>query len=150
MTGDHKGKVEAIFLAAAHGAPPREVREATGIEGRGLEGDRQFDDPDAGDITLIEQEAVERLKAEHGVDLGPGESRRQVYVRGLNLADFIGRRFRVGELECEGEERCEPCNHLAGLVGNQAVLKGLAHTGLRAGIVKGGTIRAGDTVELMA
>lgn len=147
---DQTGVVEAIFLAVAHGAPPGAVREATGIPGRGLEGDRQFDDPDAGDITLIEQEAIERLKAEHGVELAPGASRRQLHVRGLDLADFVGRRFRVGELECVGEERCEPCNHLAGLVGTQLVLRGLAHTGLRAGIVKGGTVRAGDPVELMA
>jgi MOSC domain-containing protein YiiM len=145
-----KGRVEAIFLAAAHGAPPREVPEATGVPGRGLEGDRHFDDPDAGDITLIEKEAIERLNVEHGVDLSLGGSRRQVLVRGVDLADFVGRRFRVGEIECEGEERCEPCNHLAELVGTQAVLKGLLHTGLRAGIVKGGTIRAGDGVELMA
>ncbi len=144
-----QGKVEAIFLAAAHGAPAREVPEATGIPGRGLEGDRHFDDPDAGDITLIEQEAIDRLRTEHGVDLSPGESRRQVLVRGVNLADFVGRRFRVGEIECLGEERCQPCNHLAGLVGTQVVLKGLLHTGLRAGIVEGGAIRGGDTVELI-
>ncbi len=144
------GTIEAIFLAASHGAPPREVPAVTGIPGRGLEGDRHFDDPDAGDITLVEQEAIERLNTDHGVELAPGGSRRQVHVRGVDLADFVGRRFRVGEIECEGEERCEPCNHLAGLVGTQAVLKGLLHTGLRAGIVKGGTIRAGDSVELMA
>ncbi len=148
--GAEKGTVEAIFLAAAKGAPVREVSEAQGVPGRGLEGDRHFDDPEAGDITLIEQEAIERLRTEHGVALSPGESRRQVIVRGVDLADFVGRRFRVGEIECEGEERCEPCNHLAGLVGTQVVLKGLLHTGLRAGIVKGGTIRGGDTVELMA
>lgn len=35
------------------------------------------------------------------------------------------------------------------LVGTQVVLKGLLHTG-PACIVKGGTIRAGDSVELMA
>jgi MOSC domain-containing protein YiiM len=148
--GGQKGTVEAIFLAAGKGAPVREVSEAMGLPGRGLEGDRHFDDPDAGDITLIEQEAIDRLRTEHGVELSPGESRRQVLVRGVNLADFVGRRFRVGEIECEGEERCEPCNHLAGLVGTQAVLKGLLHTGLRAGIVNGGAIRKGDTIELMA
>jgi MOSC domain-containing protein YiiM len=144
------GRVEAIFLASAHGAPPREVPEATGIPGRGLEGDRHFDDPDAGDITLVEKEALDRLRTEHGVELPAGGSRRQVLVRDVDLADFVGRRFRVGDIECEGEERCEPCNHLAGLAGTQAVLKGLLHTGLRAAIVKGGTIRAGDGVELMA
>ena len=117
--------------------------------GRGLEGDRHFDDAKACDITLIEAEAIERQNAEHPLDLEPGDPRRQVVVRGIDLGQFIGQRFRVGEIECEGEERCEPCNYLAGVVGTQVVmLKGLVHTGLRANIVKGGTIRVGDAVSL--
>lgn len=142
------GRVEAIFLALAHGRPPREVPSAVAHPGRGLEGDRHFDDTDACDITLIESEAIERLRAEHGIDLRPGESRRQVLVRGVNLADFVGRHFLIGDVECEGDEHCEPCQHLAGLVQTQLVLRGLLHTGLRARVLKGGTVSQGDTVQL--
>ena len=128
---------------------PHAVEYAVAHAGRGLEGDRNFDsDPESCEITLIEAEAFESLKAEHGLDLSPAASRRQVLVRGVRLGDFIGRRFEVGEIECEGEERCEPCNHLVNLVGTNVVLKGLLHTGLRAKIVRGGTIRAGDAVRL--
>jgi MOSC domain-containing protein YiiM len=142
------GRVEAIFLATAHGAMPQEVTAAVAHPGRGLEGDRHYDDPDACDITLVEAEAIDTLRAQHGVDLRPGESRRQVLVRGVDLADFVGHRFRIGEVECEGEERCEPCKHLAGMVQTDVILKGLLHSGLRASVVKGGTIRSGDAVEL--
>ena len=69
-------------------------------------------------------------------------------MRGVSLGELVGRRFHVGDVECEGEERCEPCNHLAKMVGTQDVLRGLLHTGLRAVIVKSGTIRAGDAVGL--
>ena len=148
--GAEKGTVEAIFLAAEHSSLPHEVPSATGFPGRGLEGDRHFDDPDAGDITLIEKEAIEAMRTEHGTDLPPASVRRQVLVRDADLAQFVGRRFRIGEIECEGQERCEPCDYMAGIVGTQAVLKGLLHTGLRAAIIKGGTIRAGDTVELIS
>lgn len=143
-----QGVVEGIFLAVSGGGATHKVSHAVAHPGRGLEGDRHFDDPDACDITLIEAEAIEAFKNEHGIELQPGESRRQVLVRGIDLGQFIGRRFLVGEVECEGEERCEPCNHLAGLLRTQVVLRGLLHTGLRASVVKGGTIRAGDTVEL--
>jgi MOSC domain-containing protein YiiM len=146
--GEPTGSVEAIFLARSVGILPHEVSAAVAHAGRGLEGDRYFNDPEACDITLVEAEALEQLKTEHGVALRPGESRRQVHVRHVKLADFIGRRFRVGEVECEGEEHCEPCQHLVGLLGTQKVLKGLLHTGLRARIVIGGTIRTGDPVEL--
>jgi MOSC domain-containing protein YiiM len=146
---EQRGQVEAIFLAPNHGEPPSEVPLAVAHPGRGLEGDRHFEDSEAGDITLIEAEAIERLQADHGLDLSRGESRRQVLVRGIDLATFVGRRFRVGQVECQGDERCEPCQHLARLVESPSVLTGLVHTGLRASIITGGTIRPGDEIELV-
>ncbi len=146
------GRVEAIYLAAVHGEAPHSVESAVGHAGKGLEGDRNFGDadPDSCNITLIEAERFENQAAEYGLDLDPALARRQVLVRGVDLGDFVGRRFQVGELECEGEERCEPCNHLANLVGTQVVLKGLLHSGLRGRILRGGTIRIGDEVQLSA
>ena len=116
----------------------------------GLEGDRNFgdDDPDSCNITFIEAERFESQRDEHGLDLNPADSRRQVLVRGLDLGELIGRRFTAGEIECEGEERCEPCSHLVKLVGTPVVLKGLLHSGLRARILSAGTIRVGDPVML--
>ena len=147
-----QGKVEAIYIATEHGELPHEIEVAVAQAGRGIEGDRNFDDnaEDSCNITLIEAEAFDDLNARHGFEITPLESRRQVLVRGVNLGEFVGRRFVVGDVECEGEERCEPCNHLAKMVGTQGVLKGLLHTGLRASIVKSGTIRAGDPVALSA
>ncbi len=143
-----RGRVEGIFLADGHGDQPRPIAIAVAHAGRGLEGDRHFDDGDSCHISLIEAEAIEKMRAEHGVDLPPGDTRRQLVVRGVDLGDFIGRRFLVGDVECEGEERCEPCNHLAGLVRTPVVLRGLLHSGLRASIITGGTIRVGDSVQL--
>ena len=144
------GRIEAIYIAERHGQQPHSVESAVGHAGLGLEGDRNFgdSDPESCNITLIEAEAFERQRDEEGIDLDPAKSRRQVRVRGVNLAELIGRRFTVGELECEGEERCEPCSHLVKLVGTSVVLKGLLHTGLRARILTGGTIRVGDEVRL--
>ena len=74
--GDQQGRVEAIYLADAHGALPHEVSVAVAHPGRGLEGDRHFDDSGACDITLIEAEALEKLLAEHGIEYlyyGPRE-----------------------------------------------------------------------------
>ena len=147
-----RGVVEAIHLAGRHGEMPHAVSFAVAHAGRGLEGDRNFDDsdPDSCNITFIEAEAFEKLKADHDMELTPAASRRQVLVRGVRLGELIGRRFRVGEIECEGEEHCEPCSHLVKLVGTPVVLKALLHTGLRAKIVTGGTIRPGDAVGLVA
>ena len=146
-----QGTVQAIYIAASHGELPHEVEVAVAHAGRGIEGDRNFDetDPESCQITLIEAEPFEDLQAKHGFSITPLESRRQVLVRGIDLGQLIGRRFVVGDVEAEGEERCEPCSHLVKMTGAQGVLRGLLHTGLRASIVKGGTIQAGDTVRLL-
>lgn len=145
-----QGTVEAIYIASQHGELPHQVDVAIAHAGRGIEGDRNLDDsnPDSCNITLIEAEAFDDLQARHGFSITPLESRRQVLVRGADLGDFVGRRFLVGDVECEGEERCEPCSHLVKMTGTQGVLRGLLHTGLRGRIVKSGTIRPGDRVRL--
>ena len=94
------GRVEAIYLAAAHGEAPHSVERAIGHAGKGLEGDRNFGDPDPDscDITLIEAEIFESQAAQHGLDLTPSEARRQVLVRGIDLgfSSAINEADRVG------------------------------------------------------
>jgi MOSC domain-containing protein YiiM len=142
-----RGAVEAIHLVGVRGRDPEPVQAVVADAGRGLRGDCHHELPDTNDITLIEGEALERLATEHGVTLRAGESRRNVTTRGLDLGELVGRRFRVGEVVCEGIERCEPCARLRRLTGEPRVLRGLAHTGLEAAIVEGGTFRVGDAVE---
>lgn len=142
------GAVDEIHLIAQRGGEPQAVSAVSGEPGMGLEGDRKWG-TDSGDITLIEGEAVDRLFAEEGVDARDGRHRRNVTVRGIDMAGFVGARFRVGEVECVGEERCEPCSRLAGMLGTPHIPRALVHTGIRAAIVKGGTIRVGDSVELI-
>jgi MOSC domain-containing protein YiiM len=157
MTGRTKvasGKVVSIHVAAWAAGPMVRVEEARAVPGQGLEGDRYFwgagtfsDSPDT-EITLIEAEAVEALGREHGLRIDPGEARRNVVTRGVALNDLVGREFRAGEVLLRGARPAEPCAHLARLVGGE-VLEGLLHRGgLRAKIVSGGVLRAGDAVEM--
>lgn len=134
------------------------VDRVRAVAGRGLEGDRYFAEagtysrksgPDR-QITLIEVEAIQALARDHGVEIEPGEARRNVVTRGVALNHLVGRRFHVGEVLLQGIRLCEPCKHLARLV-EQDVVPGLIHRGgLRAEILEGGTLRAGDPVALEA
>lgn len=138
-----EGRVEAVYIGAEESGPLGEVPEAVVVEGKGLQGDRY---EDTGDITLIEAEALEELEQEHGIQLPAAESRRQVLTRGVRLNPLVGKRFRVGGVECIGAELCEPCSHLQNLT-QPGVLRGLVHRGgLRADIISGGVIRPGDAV----
>src|SRR5215210_677226 len=120
------GTAESIHITPTAKGEPRAVERATAICGRGLEGDRYFEGTGtfshwdgARDLTLIEAEAAEAAGIE------PGEARRNVVVRGVDLNALVGERFRVGAVECEGLELAPPCRHLAKLT-RPDVLKGLA------------------------
>jgi MOSC domain-containing protein YiiM len=142
------GVVEQVLVAPAAEAPMVAADAVPAVAGRGLEGDRYFDA--AGtfserggtgrDITLVSVEALE------SAGVAPLEARRNVVVRGVDLDALIGRRFRVGEVECLGRRRCEPCAHLQRLT-RPGVLRALVHRGgLRADVVGGGVVRIGDPV----
>jgi len=120
------------------------VDSVAALAGKGLKGDRQFCEEGArpgGALTLIEAEALE------DVGLSGAESRRQVVVRGVRLNDLVGKRFRVGSVECVGVELCEPCLHLQQLT-RPCIIKDLIHRGgLNADILTDGQITVGDAVS---
>jgi MOSC domain-containing protein YiiM len=136
------GTVEGLHVSPQFEQLPQPV-EAVEVTAEGVLGDRYFGERN---LTLIEAEALEGLFEEAGIELTAAESRRQVLTRGVRLNDLVGTRFRVGEVECVGEEWCEPCSHLEGLT-RHGVLRGLVHRGgLRADIVRDGRIAVGDEV----
>ncbi len=97
------------------------------------------------DITLIEAEALDELKAS-GISIKPEEARRNVVTRGIDLDALIGKHFRVGEVRCLGQRRAEPCAHLERLT--PGTLRGLVHRGgIRADILEAGTINVGDEIH---
>lgn len=148
------GTVEAIVLRGAPGSEPATVARARALAGQGLEGDRYAAGagtfsatPGTGrDLTLIEAEALDALAATAGIRLAPEDTRRNVVTRGVGLNDLVGRRFRVGVVECLGQRLCDPCSHLEGRTA-PGVLAGLAgRGGLRADILTDGEIAVGDEI----
>jgi MOSC domain-containing protein YiiM len=135
--------VEAIHLGAPRTPELWAVESVRAVARKGLEGDRHFHDEDAKPgqaLTLVEAEVVEEL------GLPPGATRRQVTVRGVNLNELVGKRFRVGEVECYGVELCEPCAHLESMI-RPGIIKGLVHrAGINADILTDGTISVGDEI----
>jgi MOSC domain-containing protein YiiM len=156
MRGDvEPATVVSIHIAGEAQGQMRSVPEVRAVVGRGLEGDRYFrgegtysgNPGDGRDVTLIEIEAIEALEREYDLKLDPGAARRNIVTRGVRLNDLVGHQFSVGEVTLRGVRLCEPCAHLARLTDRRA-LPGLVHGGgLRADIVRGGVIRAGDPIH---
>ena len=152
------GHVAGIFIAPAAGAPMISLERSHVVAGRGLEGDRYFDGrgyysqvpPLTGRrLTLIEAEALEALERETGIALAPNECRRNLVTRGIRLDALIGKRFRVGTIECYGERLCPPCGYIEELTGKPGLNRGLTDRGgIRAEILLDGEIVVGDAVDL--
>ena len=150
-----EGRVEAIFVREAPDAPPRALQRAEVVAGKGIVGDRYFTQvgtysatPGSGRaLTLIEAEALEALERDAGIRLAAAESRRNLVTRGIALNELVGKRFRVGALECLGTRLCEPCDYLDRLT-TPGVLKALVHRGgLRADVLGDAEIAVGDVVS---
>ena len=148
-------RVEMIHIAPSVGAPMVGLERVRAIAGVGLEGDRyargagQWSDDSQvdRDLTLVEAEVIEDLAATDGIVLAPGETRRNVTTRGIRLNELVGRRFLVGDVECEGTRLCEPCQYLTDSVG-KPILKPLVHrAGLRARILTDGEIANGSEIR---
>ena len=149
-----QGTVISIHIAPTGAAPMRSVTNAKVVVGRGLEGDRYYSklgtySNQAGsgrDVTLIEIEAIDGLKRDYEVQLDPGQSRRNIVTRGIALNHLVEQEFRIGDVVLRGTRLCEPCAHMEKLTVKGA-MRGLIHRGgLRAEIIKGGTIRIGDRI----
>jgi len=144
------GLVAGLLVAPDAEAALDRVESVVAVAGRGLEGDRYgagrgtFSGPGRGyQLTLIEAETLDEL------GLRWEQARRNVITRGASLNPLVGRRFRIGAVECIGRRLAEPCAHLDNLSG-PGLIRPLVHRGgLRADILVGGTIEVGDEVAAL-
>lgn len=146
------GRVEGIFITDTKRVLPEPVERVEAVAGTGLRGNRFFyadgNAPSGRAITLIAVEALEAFESETGIPLSAAESRRNVLVRGIDVNGLVGKRFRIGDVECEGVQLCEPCTTLESLT-RPGVIKGMVHrAGLNADLLSTGEIAVGDAVTV--
>ena len=149
------GQIAFLQISPATTEELVSVREVQAVAGEGLVGDRYFKKIGtysnvAGtgrQVTLIELESVEALKRDLKIDLKPTQTRRNIVTSDVPLNHLVNRQFRLGtEVVLHGMRLCEPCEHLESLT-VRGVREGLLHrAGLRADIIRGGTIRVGDPI----
>ncbi len=141
------GTVAGILVAPAAEAPLMRLDAVNAIPGQGLGGDRYaegqgtFSSPGVGyELTLVEAEVLDEI------DLAWEDARRNLVTTGISLNALVGKRFRVGSVECIGRRLAEPCAHLEKLT-RPGLLRPLVHRGgLRADILTAGTISVGDKI----
>ena len=151
------GRLVAIFVATAAGAPMEARNRVDALAGAGLRDDRYatgtgtYSGTGRGprDVTLIEREALDAVRTEsEAVDVREDQTRRNLVTEGVALNHLVGRTFRVGSVRMRGVRLAEPCAYLEQLTGLDGVRAALVHRGgLRAEILDDGELRVGDEVE---
>jgi MOSC domain-containing protein YiiM len=147
------GRLVAIYTAAGGGEKMDAHREHRAIAGVGLEGDRyatktgEFSAREGRgrEVTLIAREAI--AEANKQVSIAEDETRRNLVTEGVDLDALVGKTFSVGEVLMVGIRDCPPCAYLEKLTrpGVRAALEGGG--GLRADVVRDGTLRVGDDIN---
>lgn len=141
------GTVRWIGLRPARDVPMRVVESAEAVAGKGLRGDRYGSGSGKRGITLIQAEHLPAIAGLAGLDaVEPATLRRNLVVSGIPLIALKGRRFRIGDVLCEGMAPCDPCSRMEAALGPGGYNAMRGHGGLCARILEGGEIRVGDAV----
>jgi MOSC domain-containing protein YiiM len=151
------GILRGIWISPTSATLLQSVAEIRAVPGRGLEGDRYFLKcgtfshwPGGGRaVSLIAEETLDALRAEHGIDLSEGRNRRNLVTSGITLTDLQDRTFRIGTAVFRGIRPCPPCRHLENLT-EAGVFDALKDRGgFRADVLQEGVLHVGDAIELL-
>jgi molybdopterin synthase catalytic subunit len=150
-------RLEAIYLSPGHdfrghhgkprgNHPVIEVAEVECVAGLGLRGDRYFGFKAdfKGQVTFFSAEVVDAVRERFALPELPAEVfRRNLIVRGVELGQWVGRRFRFQGIDFEGSEECSPCYWMdqAAAEGVEDFLRESCRGGLRARILSDGVLR---------
>lgn len=149
------GKISSLHISPESNAPCQAVDVLQLHAGKGIRGDHHYREnggaPET-ELTLIAAEEIEAFNYRTGLDLQAGDLRRNVLIHGLDLNALVGRRFRLGDVEAEGLELCEPCRPLGQRLATESVAASTIvreltrRGGLRARILHDGVVRPGDAI----
>ncbi|MCI9351659.1 MAG: MOSC domain-containing protein [Lawsonibacter sp.] len=110
-------------------------------------------DAHAGDwhrqISLLAEESVDTMRAVCPIPLDSGVFAENINTKGIDLRNLpVGARLRIGETEVEVTQIGKECHSDCAIM--RAVGKCVMPTeGIFAVVVKEGTIRAGDEIEVL-
>lgn len=150
-----EGRLEAIYIAEAAGAPMRAVDACACIADRGLAGDRyaagtgHWIKTDGCQVTLVTSGDIARASHRGPQSFANGEHRRNLVVSGIPLQAYTGHEIRIGEVRFAFQRLRPPCGYLDRLLRPGAARALGRGAGIALRVIGDGTIRIGDTVSVL-
>jgi MOSC domain-containing protein YiiM len=121
--------------------------EANLVANFGLEGDRHAGRPQR-QVSILNAETVDEL-AQRGMPVTPGILGENITVEGVPVMELPdGARLRIGEAELEITGDRPACREMLEI--HEDALKAMVgRAGKMARVIRGGTVRPGDPIELV-
>ena len=122
------------------------------LEGKGIKGDRKFQENNAKDqqLTLIESENIDYYNKKYNTNFSYLVFRRNLITKNIKLNDLVGKTLLIGNVKVKGVDLCRPCKELEGRLGATNYLKEfLRRGGLRCEILTSGSIKVDDKISIL-
>lgn len=142
------GTIAAVNLSERKGERKKPAASAQLIENHGILGDAHAGGSER-QVSLLAVESIGKMRSA-GLEVGPGDFAENITTRGLALMTLpIGTRLAVGEAVLRVTEIGKEC-HIRCAIYTQAGDCVMPREGIFAVVLRGGTVRAGDPVEVLA
>lgn len=140
------GKILAVCVSYKKGIRKKNVGEAAFIENHGIEKDAHAG-PWHRQVSLLAWESIEKMRAK-GLNVGMGSFAENLTTQGINLVALpLGRRLRLGpEVVLEVTQIGKECHTRCAIyyLAGDCVMPS---EGIFARVIRGGTVKAGDSIE---
>jgi molybdopterin adenylyltransferase len=142
-----RGRIVALSVSTEKGVPKRNVDRARLIENWGLEGDAHAGTGHR-QVSLLAVESIAEIRA-FGLNVQPGDFAENITTQGLDLAARrVGERLQVGECLLEITQIGKVCHSRCSIYARVGDCV-MPREGVFARVIRGGTVRSGDSVELV-
>ncbi|MBM4200748.1 MAG: MOSC domain-containing protein [Gammaproteobacteria bacterium] len=144
----HAGRLVWIGLRPARLAPLETPDQAALDTATGLAGDHYAGKTQRKrQVTLLQHEHLAVIGSLLRRDVTPDLLRRNLVVTGINLHALKDQPFEIGPVLLQGTGFCHPCSRMETALGPGGYQAMRGHGGITAQILRGGTIRLGDTIR---
>ena len=145
-------EVIKIGIAKTNSREIQEVNEINLLAGKGIVGDRYFQEKneDRNQLTLIESENIDYYNSKFNLKIPYLNFRRNIVTKGIKLNDLVGKELFIGDVKLFGHRLCEPCKYLQDKLNQKKLVKNLLNKGgLRCEILMSGTICLNDKIKVI-
>lgn len=142
-----KGLVISVNISDRKGIRKTPVPEVHAKEGYGIEGDAHSSAQSHRQISLLAIESIRKIQ-EKGLDVHPGDFAENITTQGIDLTVLpVGTSLAIGtEVQGEVTQIGKVCHDRCAIY-EQAGDCVMPREGIFIRVIKGGTIKKGDTIE---